>query len=323
MSPSMVLALTLAASHDMNWALTAMPGRAVFAVDDADAARALRAGLPQALAERVYPMPPGDASTALRTLAEEQAAACVIWVQPDAGGWRITRPYGDCGALGVGEVLTVPPRPVEEDLPAPAPEEVASGAPVVEPLALEPPVIATEVTDPVAPADPLVLQRYKRERLVRGAVEITQGSIYANVGYGSVSTASTWGVKDGAGAPLDSLAFAHAVGDFATLGRLESERRTAAIVGVLGGSLGLGATVLGFKVLMDGDTSTALPMVLGGAAGLSIGIGIPVGILYKQNYLARYYSTEDADRLIDAHNAELRQELGLRTEDVVAVELAD
>lgn len=328
MSPSLVLALTLAAPQDLSWAVAAAPGRVIFAVDDQDAAGALRSGLSSGLAERVYALPPGDAASALRALQDESGAACVIWLQPDTGGWRVTRPYGECGRVLGGELLSVPPRPVEEAPPvevveAPIAMSVEISAENILSVENSNGIIPTPPAEaaPVAPADPAVVQRYARERLVRGVVEVNQGSVYANMGYGSVSTVSTWGVSDGAGAPLSALAFARQVGDYSTLGRLESERRVAAVVGVLGGSLGVGALALGFNTLLEGEGSTALPLMLGGAAGLGVGVGVPVGLLSKQKYMARYYTTVDADRLIDAHNAELRQRLGLSPQDVTVVEL--
>lgn len=333
MSPSLVLALTLAAPQDLGWAVSAAPGRVIFGVDDEDAAGALRSGLSPGLAERVFALPPGDAASALRALQDESGAACVIWLQPDTGGWRVTRPYGECGRVQGGELLSVPPRPAGEAPPVevsvaevPATVSVEKSADIDSSVENSNGIILTPMAPaapvaPVAPADPAVVQRYARDRLVRGVVEVNQGSVYANMGYGSVSTVSTWGVSDGAGAPLSALAFARQVGDYSTLGRLESERRAAAVVGVLGGSLGLGALALGFNTLLEGDGSTALPLMLGGAAGLGVGVGVPVGLLSKQKYLARYYTTVDADRLIDAHNAELRQRLGLSPQDVTVVEL--
>lgn len=191
------------------------------------------------------------------------------------------------------------------------------------------PFLPTVVAAPTAAPDPAALRKYNSGRLVRGSLDLTVGSVYGTHGtmYGSVSTVATWTVRDGAGAPLNTISFADRVGDTTGAARARSQRTTGQVLGI--GGIGVGSILyiasLGLLLGNDLDPNrdqqlrTATGLLVAGTVAYIPGIA---GVLVWNNALVipKHYRPEEADGWIEKHNARLRTQLGLTEQDVQSID---
>jgi hypothetical protein len=191
--------------------------------------------------------------------------------------------------------------------------------------AVTPPTVAV----PRASPDPALLRKYNSQHLVRGSLDLTVGSVYGSGGatYGSVSTISTWTVRDGAGAPLNTFSFAERVGDTAGLARAQSKRSTAQALGIGGFGVGSILYIASLAALAGDDLDpnrdrqlrTATGLLVAGTVAYIPGV---VGVVMWGNvkHIAKNYRPDEADRWIEKYNAGLRADLGLSEQDVQAID---
>jgi hypothetical protein len=196
----------------------------------------------------------------------------------------------------------------------------------------DPPTVASApyaVTVPhvvaVAPsADPALVRKYRDQHLVRGPMNFTMGTFDASEGgVGYVGTVDTWTVRDGGGAPHNTVTFAKAVGDSATVSRLDRQKKKATTTAVVLAVAGAGI-VAGGLAMYDEDQSLAVPLTLTGI-GFAVGLSAivpPVVATERRTLISAVYTPEAADRWIASYNAALRARLGLTQADVQSIDLA-
>jgi hypothetical protein len=243
-------------------------------------------------------------------------ADCALHVTRAGAGnfWTITE-SGNCSRASQVPAPMGAPSPV----PAPAPD-------------LVPPTVASApyaVTVPhvvaVAPsADPALLRKYRDQHLVRGPMNFTTGTFDASEGgVGYVATVNTWTVRDGGGAPHNTVTFAKAVGDTATVSRLDRQKKKATATAVVLAVAGAGI-VAGGLAMYDEDQSLAVPLIVTGV-GFAVAFSAiwpPVVATQRRTLISTVYTPEAADKWIVSYNSALRARLGLTEADVQSIDLA-
>jgi len=205
----------------------------------------------------------------------------------------------------------------------------ANGDPPIAPS--EPSLGGTITVDsgsPAAPA-PQTLRDYSSRRLKRDTLSMTTGAVYGSNGstYGSVSTTVTWGIYDGGGAPYNTANFAALVGDTETPQVLEERLRKGRARAWGLGLGGIAMTTVGSVMVSNAgyDDDAAL---LGGITLATVGLvgactfyAPPLIARARNNMVAYNYTPDAADRWIQKYNSELREELGLSSEDTQEIDL--
>ncbi len=169
------------------------------------------------------------------------------------------------------------------------------------------------------------LQQYKAQRLYKGTLSVTTGYVSGTGGFvtGNVSSAQNWTVYQDSRA-LRPKEFATMVDDPAGLDRIRKSAQTTAGVSLgflAAGVLGLAGGVALVTNDSDGDDVTGAILAAGVAPiGLGVSLGLPLGMAMRAQWVASFYEPADAERLIRGHNGEVREELGLTEQDVLAIE---
>lgn len=187
------------------------------------------------------------------------------------------------------------------------------------------------------PPSPQALRDYQRRRLYRAAttsitttaVPISSGTYTTYVPI--TNTVNSWGVFDG-GSLLLLEDFARRTGDTAGTDRADawlatSQHRARVTTGV---GVGLGLAGLVALVSTANAEEPSAGAVLFGALGVSTAVVVvPMGITLtvvaprarKRASVSRFYAPDEADALIERHNAALRAELGLSEADTLEMDL--
>lgn len=149
------------------------------------------------------------------------------------------------------------------------------------------------------------IEQYKSKRLVIFSTQSPSGSV-------------DWFVKHG-GIRLSDAQFASLVGDASTLQKIQSSKRTAAVMTCIGVPFIVAGAVIYVMAIVKGvqeqplfpgmstDAGQVVLNILFGAIPLGTGVGLTV----SGNSGSRPYSMESALKLVTDYNTEIKKSLGL------------
>ncbi len=205
--------------------------------------------------------------------------------------------------------------------PEPAPAG-ASPPPATEPAALSDPGLETlpaalpvDANGAVAPQLPPAVAlgdepAYLAEALVRGPIARKDGA----------PAGVEWAVRDGSGHALGAVEFGRVAGDPTSAERLGRKRSAALVEGITLASIGTTFEMVAIGFLAGGNTNTnqgedwlwrGTNVAVVGAFPLALCTLPTRAVRDRERWTALYYSADEADQLITAHNAQLRAKLGL------------
>ena len=185
--------------------------------------------------------------------------------------------------------------------PQPEPAQGLTAAPPSEP---EP--VQVDVPAPAPGQEPA----YVAEALVRGPITRKDGA----------PSGVEWAVRDGTGHALGAVEFGRVAGDPGAASRLGGRRTAALVEGITLASIGTTLEMVAIGLLAGGNTSTTqgedwlwrgTSVAVVGAFPIALCTLPSRAVRDRERWTALYYSAEDADRLIAAHNDALRVRLGL------------
>lgn len=195
-------------------------------------------------------------------------------------------------------------------LVAHATEPQPEPAPVVAPVAIEPspplPPVAVELPAPAPGQEPA----YVAEALVRGPISRKDGA----------PTGVEWAVRDGTGHALGAVEFGRVAADPDAASRVGHKRTAALVEGITLASIGTTLEMVAIGLLAGGNTSSSqgedwlwrgTNVAVVGAFPIALCTLPTRAVRDRERWTALYYSAEEADRLIAAHNEKLRARLGL------------
>ncbi len=170
------------------------------------------------------------------------------------------------------------------------------------------------------------LKEYDRRRLVRRPLQITTTYVTNGQTTGT-SVSMSWVVMDGGGTNITGIGFAEMMGDRATLRQMDREKRKGNIgFGVMMG-IAVPLIIGGYALAgtaADHDSGRIAGGIIAGTTGVGLALTAwmpPAYAIGKQNWVARFYSPDEADQRIDEYNAEVREELGLSETDVLMLDM--
>lgn len=190
-------------------------------------------------------------------------------------------------------------------------------------------------TGPTAP-DSDTIRDYKRRVLRRQLVQITMvSSINGAV---SSSTRLDWNIMNGNEKVFNAEEFAEVTGDQAMVGKIISSNRRVLAGGLIGlgittGVMGAGAVVGGTSIHKSEkfvgysetesrqDFTISLILLTAGGFSTTLVCFILRAETLMRSHPAYWYDDDEVNERIDAHNSELREELGLSNDETILLDL--
>jgi hypothetical protein len=191
-------------------------------------------------------------------------------------------------------------------------------------------ILATALASDVEPTDEVLahLRLYETAHLVRHQYYFRNLGARATLVPGQTSYG--WAIFDGGGGLVRVPAFAVLVKDQAMVDNLDARMQATWIHGAI--TAGIGVVAIGVAqfvatsdqwILGPNDIAVVNAMKTGGIGLMAVGATLPLTMHYRRNRPAKFYSASDADKAIEAYNAELRTSLSLTAAQTAVIDGVD